>query len=86
MSQSILEQVDKNKTLQHFVMQDNIELLCQKVKEQFSKIDYNYEHIIIDNNSNDGTILALRKICENDKCIVKKIHKGTELMILNNQE
>lgn len=26
------------------------------------------------------------KICENDKCIVKKIHKGTELMILNNQE
>jgi polyisoprenyl-phosphate glycosyltransferase len=50
-----------------FNEKDNIELLCQKVKEQFSKIDYNYEHIIIDNNSNDGTILALRKICENDK-------------------
>tara|TARA_B110000967_G_scaffold206350_1_gene252848 strand:+ start:8409 stop:9332 length:924 start_codon:yes stop_codon:yes gene_type:complete len=26
------------------------------------------------------------KICENDRCVVKKIHKGTELMILNNQE
>ncbi len=46
---------------------DNIELLCQKIKEEFSKIDYSYEHIIIDNNSNDGTISLLRKICENDK-------------------
>ena len=46
---------------------DNIELLCQKIKEEFSKINYDYEHIIIDNNSNDGTISILRKICENDK-------------------
>ena len=50
-----------------FNEKDNIELLCQKIKEEFLKIDYNYEHIVIDNNSNDGTISILRKICENDK-------------------
>ena len=33
MSQTILEQVDKNKTLQHFVMQDNIELLWNIIIE-----------------------------------------------------
>lgn len=50
-----------------FNEKDNIELLCQKIKEEFLKINYNYEHIVIDNNSNDGTISILRKICENDK-------------------
>lgn len=50
-----------------FNEKDNIELLCQKIREEFSKINYNYEHIIIDNNSDDGTISILRKICENDK-------------------
>ena len=50
-----------------FNEEENVELLCKKIKEEFSKIDYNYEHIIIDNNSSDKTVSILRKICENDK-------------------
>jgi polyisoprenyl-phosphate glycosyltransferase len=46
---------------------DNIKLVYQKIKDEFSKLNYSYEHIIIDNNSNDGTIPILRKICQNDK-------------------
>lgn len=45
----------------------NIELLCEKIKKEFSNISYNYEHIVIDNNSNDKTVPLLRKICEIDK-------------------
>ena len=29
----------------------------RKIKEEFKKIDCKYEHIIIDNNSDDGTVL-----------------------------
>ena len=47
--------------------QDNIELFCQKVKEEFIKLSYDYEHIIIDNNSTDNTISILRNICQKDK-------------------
>ena len=45
----------------------NIELLCQKIKNEFSKINYDYEHIIIDNNSTDKTVSILRSICKSDK-------------------
>lgn len=37
------------------------------------------------NGSNKYMDLITDKICENDRLLVKKIHKGTELMILNNQ-
>ena len=47
--------------------EENVELLCKKIKEEFLKINYEYEHIIIDNNSNDKTIPILRSICKNDK-------------------
>ena len=46
---------------------DNIELLHKSIKEIFSKLNYNYEHIVIDNNSSDGTIQLLRDICKTDK-------------------
>ena len=46
---------------------ENIALLCKKIKEEFSKINYTYEHIIIDNNSNDQTVPILREICKIDK-------------------
>ena len=42
------------------------------------------EHYSMGSNKYMDTITA--KICENDRHFVKKIHKGTELMILNNQE
>jgi dolichol-phosphate mannosyltransferase len=41
---------------------NNIERLSLKIKEicDFNKI--NYEQIIIDNNSNDGTIVVIKKL------------------------
>ena len=42
--------------------EENIELLCEKVSKEFSKLNYNYEHIIIDNCSTDNTISILRKM------------------------
>ena len=38
------------------------------------------------NGSNKYMDRIADQICENDRHLVKKIHKGTELMILNNQE
>lgn len=49
-----------------FNEEENIEIFYEKVKEQFSKLSYDYEHIIIDNNSTDKTISILRKICQKD--------------------
>ena len=45
----------------------NIEKLYNEIKNQFTKIKYDYEHIIIDNNSNDGTIEKLRQLASSDK-------------------
>ncbi len=46
---------------------DNIEKLCLEIKKEFEKNKYDYEHIVIDNNSNDGTIEKLRQIAKEDK-------------------
>ena len=46
---------------------DNIEKLCLEIKQEFEKNKYDYEHIVIDNNSNDGTIEKLRQIAKEDK-------------------
>ena len=45
----------------------NIEKLCNEIKNQFTKIDCEYEHIVIDNSSNDGTIEKLRQLAGSDK-------------------
>ncbi len=45
---------------------ENIENFISKVKQEMSKLDYDYEHIIIDNFSNDGTIQILKKIAKED--------------------
>ena len=50
-----------------FNEEENIELLYKKIKEQFSSLSYDYEHIVIDNNSNDKTIEILRYLCQKDK-------------------
>jgi hypothetical protein len=47
-------------------------------------IDIISEHYDMGSNKYMDNMTA--KICENDRHFVKKIHKGTELMILNNQE
>ena len=46
---------------------DNIEELYFEIKKNFNKINQEYEHIIIDNNSNDGTIEIIKKLAKDDK-------------------
>ncbi len=46
--------------------EDNISLLCEAISKEMKNFDYDYEHIIIDNNSDDSTIHKLRKIAQND--------------------
>tara|TARA_B100000700_G_scaffold312849_1_gene397062 strand:+ start:31 stop:960 length:930 start_codon:yes stop_codon:yes gene_type:complete len=50
-----------------FNEEKNIEKLCSEISKEMSKLDYDYEHIVIDNHSNDGTILILKKIAARDK-------------------
>ncbi|MDB9735879.1 glycosyltransferase family 2 protein [Candidatus Pelagibacter ubique] len=45
----------------------NIELLYKEIKKIFQDIDIKYEHIVIDNNSDDGTQELLKKIAKDDK-------------------
>ena len=50
-----------------FNEEKNIEKLCLAISKEMSKLVYDYEHIVIDNHSNDGTISILKKIAEKDK-------------------
>lgn len=52
-----------------FNEEENVEVLYQKVKEQMIKLSdkYDYEQIILDNASNDGTAEKLREIADKDK-------------------
>ena len=50
-----------------FNEEENIERLCQEIKLEVQSLNYNYEHIVIDNCSTDSTIDKLRKISSNDK-------------------
>lgn len=50
-----------------FNEEQNVELLYTKVKEQFDKLDsYCYEHIFIDNSSDDRTVDILKEIASVD--------------------
>ncbi|WP_044034995.1 glycosyltransferase family 2 protein, partial [Microcystis aeruginosa] len=47
--------------------QDNVELLYTEVKEIFARLGkYEYEHIFIDNDSQDKTVSILEKISQSD--------------------
>ncbi|WP_440678959.1 glycosyltransferase family 2 protein [Candidatus Pelagibacter sp. HIMB1611] len=53
-----------------FNEEDNIESISKKIVEIFSaNFNYDYEFIIIDNNSVDNTEKVLRNMCEQDKKI-----------------
>jgi glycosyltransferase involved in cell wall biosynthesis len=47
--------------------QENIELLYNEIRNIFLKQKINYEHIVIDNNSNDNTQFILKKLANEDK-------------------
>lgn len=50
-----------------FNEEGNIERLCSEIKNVFKNLDYDYEHIVIDNNSTDSTIKKLKELSKNDK-------------------
>jgi len=50
-----------------FNEEDNISQLCEVIAKEMEKVNYEYEHIIIDNNSSDKTISIIKKIAEEDK-------------------
>jgi len=54
-----------------FNEEDNVEELCSRVKKQMLKYKnkYNYEQILVDNHSTDGTAQKLRELAKNDKHI-----------------
>lgn len=45
----------------------NIEKLCQLISQKMKSLNYDYEHIVIDNSSTDLTITILKKLAEKDK-------------------
>ena len=46
---------------------DNIGQIYDQIKNKFEEINCEYEHIIIDNNSSDGTINKIKDLAVNDK-------------------
>lgn len=46
---------------------DNITKIYDEIKKKFKEINCEYEHIIIDNNSSDGTIDKIKDLAKNDK-------------------
>ena len=54
-----------------FNEQENIEKLSSEISIEMKKYNYDYEHIIIDNNSDDNTIPLIKKIAEKDRKITE---------------
>ena len=57
----------------------NIEKLCDLISEEMNKLNYEYEHIVIDNSSTDSTVSILRKkalIDKNLKVIINSRNFG----------
>lgn len=50
-----------------FNEESNIEKLCFEISKEMKKLNYNYEHIVIDNFSTDSTFNILRKLANSDK-------------------
>lgn len=46
---------------------ENIEKIYIEIKKKFEEINCDYEHLIIDNNSTDGTIRKIEELAQKDK-------------------
>jgi len=44
--------------------QDNIKKLCEDISHQMKQLDYDYEHIVIDNSSEDFTVQILKDLAK----------------------
>jgi len=67
-----------------FNEEDNIENCYKIIKEIMNKNNIAYEHIFTDNNSQDGSIKILEKICESDKNIKVLVNNKNYGPFLNN--
>lgn len=53
-----------------FNEEENVEELCQRVRAQFAgRGDYDYEHLLIDNASTDGTVARVKALAAGDRRI-----------------
>lgn len=52
-----------------FNEEKNIEKISNDISSEIKKLDLDYEHIIIDNNSTDNTQSIIRQICQKNKKI-----------------
>ena len=48
---------------------ENIEKIYLEIKKKFNEINCEYEHLIIDNNSTDGTIDIIRRLAQKDRTL-----------------
>ena len=49
--------------------EDNIVELCNEVQKIFKEIGYQYEHIIIDNDSKDNTVIKVKNLIKQNQSI-----------------
>lgn len=49
--------------------EDNINELCQRIAAVMATLPYDYEHILIDNASTDGTVSNIKNLAEKDRRI-----------------
>jgi len=47
--------------------ESNIEKLCNLIADEMKKLNYDYEHIVIDNCSSDSTVAILKKLALSNK-------------------
>jgi len=47
--------------------ESNIEKLCNLISDEMKKLNYDYEHIVIDNCSSDSTVSILKKLALSNK-------------------
>ena len=50
--------------------EENIALLCEKINNELSKLNYTYEHIVIDNCSTDNSVKIFKKISNENKNLI----------------